>query len=209
MTPLEQVLSWRTLLRASIFSHILEMEFFPKWLDVLYIWLIQPKASFEEVAQWYAFWKSAFPQEVLEMSGVANGFTRGLQLMNKALELGSEAATKLPRPERGHGTPSMPSGSRQGTPAASSKPRPTPSRATEITFRSIVEEYAAAHDLLFIPTGRAHEKSRMPLFRVSKNVDGKGGLLVYILDDAVWAVEGDDFRAISLEDMVVRANKSR
>ncbi len=27
----------------------------------------------------------------------------------------------------------------------------------------------------------------MPLFRVSPSADGKGGLLVYILDDAVWA----------------------
>ena len=208
MTPLEQVLQWRPLIRSSVFSQILEMEFFPKWLDVLYIWLIQPKTNFEEVAQWYAFWKSALPQEVLEMPGVTNGFTRGLQLMNKALELGPDAPTKLPRPEHGPPSKGTPPGSRQGTPAATSKPRPSV-RATEITFRSIVEEYAASHDLLFMPTGRAHEKSRMPLFRVSHNVDGKGGILVFILDDAVWVVEGDDYRAISLEEMVVRANKSR
>jgi tuftelin-interacting protein 11 len=48
----------------------------------------------------------------------------------------------------------------------------------------------------------------MPLFRVSLTADGKGGILVYILDDAVWASVGDDgaYRAISLEDMVLRAN---
>jgi len=31
--------------------------------------------------------------------------------------------------------------------------------------------------------------------------------LVYVQDDAVWAPEGDEYRAISLEEMVVRANK--
>jgi len=77
----------------------------------------------------------------------------------------------------------------------------------EITFRSIVEEFAASHNLLFIPAGRAHEKSRMPLFRVSSSVGGKGGLLVYVQDDAVWAPDGDEYRAITLEDMVLRAIK--
>jgi tuftelin-interacting protein 11 len=124
--------------------------------------------------------------------------------MNKAVELGPDVSAKLPRPD--HGAPTAAAnGSRHGTP----KSRPAPVRATEITFRSIVEEFAASHDLLFIPTGRAHEKSRMPLFRVSHSVDGKGGVLVFILDDAVWALEGDDYRAISLEEMVLRANKPR
>lgn len=92
--------------------------------------------------------------------------------------------------------------------------QPQPAAAGgEITFKSIVEEYAAEHNLLFLPAGKAHEKSRMPLYKVSPNVDGKGGVLVYLLDDAVWAppAEGDspDYRAISLEDMVLRAAKSK
>ncbi|KAF8519028.1 TFP11-domain-containing protein [Hysterangium stoloniferum] len=207
MAPLESVLLWRPLLRASVFSQLLETEFFPKWLDVLHIWLIQPNASFEEVAQWYAFWKATFPQEALDMPGIANGFTRGLQLMNKAIELGPAASSKLPRPDHFPGSRTVDSGSNRSTPVA--KARPASSRTTEITFRSIVEEFAASHDLLFVPTGRAHEKSRMPLFRVSHNVEGKGGILVYVLDDAVWAADGDDYRAISLEDMVLRANKTR
>ncbi|KAF7317000.1 G-patch domain-containing protein [Mycena chlorophos] len=51
MSPLNNVLLWVDLIRPSIFSQLLETEFFPKWLDVLHIWLIQPKVSFEEVAQ--------------------------------------------------------------------------------------------------------------------------------------------------------------
>ncbi|KAG2075749.1 TFP11-domain-containing protein [Suillus decipiens] len=202
MEPLKRVLAWSTLLRGSIFVQLLETEFFPKWLDVLHIWLIQPKVSFEEVAQWYSFWKSSFPDSVQSMPGVARGFTRGLQLMNTAIELGPNAPTMLKRPdlrgEKAIATASI------NQPTAT---KVTPARIQEITFRSIVEEFAASHNLLFMPTGRVHEKSRMQLFRVSSNIGGKGGLLVYVQDDAVWAPDGDEYAAITLEDMVLRANK--
>lgn len=202
MQPLQDVLLWEQHLRPSIFSQILETEFFPKWLDVLHIWLIQPNPSFEEVSRWYSFWKGSFPENVQNMPGVAQGFTRGLQMMNKALELGPEAPTRLPRPDHRL--------SASTTPAQATKPKEKarPARTQEITFRSIVEDYAATHNLLFIPTGRVDERSRMPLYRVSQSADGKGGILVYILDDAVWADDGGEYRAITLEDMVLRATKA-
>lgn len=202
MQPLQDILLWKQLLRPAILSQILETEFFPKWLDVLYVWLIQPNPSFEEVSQWYSFWKGSFSEDVQSMPGVAQGFTRGLQLMNKALELGPEASTRLPRPD--HRT------STTAAPAAKPKEKPRPARTQEITFRSIVEDYAASHNLLFMPTGRVDERSRMPLYRVSQSADGKGGALVYILDDAVWASDGggEEYRAITLEDMVLRATKA-
>ena len=202
MRPLTQVvLPWSSLLRGSIMSQLLEAEFFPKWLDVLYIWLIQPRVSFEEVAQWYAFWKGVFAEDILALKGIQRGFTRGLQLMNEAIELGVDAPTKLKRPDT-----KVEQATTAGTNKAAVKPVAPSSRTHEITFRSIVEGYAAEHNLLFIPTGRAHEKSRMPLFRVS-GPSGKGGVLVYVQDDAVWAPDGDEYRAITLEEMVLRANK--
>ncbi|EPQ56579.1 TFP11-domain-containing protein [Gloeophyllum trabeum ATCC 11539] len=202
MEPINQVLAWADIIRSSVFSQILETEFFPKWLEILHFWLIQPSASFEEVAQWYSFWKGVFPEYVQSMPDVRDEFTRGLQLMNTAIELGPEARNRLPRPERRKPDRASKATSRQGT------PKPRAPRTQEITFRSIVEEYAASHNLLFIPTGRAHETSRMPLFRVSQRADGKGGLIVYIQDDAVWAPEPDgQYRAISLETMVARALK--
>ncbi|TEB36634.1 TFP11-domain-containing protein [Coprinellus micaceus] len=213
MEPFQVVVAWSDLLRSSIFSQILETEFFPKWLDVLHLWLTQPNVSFEEVAQWYQFWKDAFPESVRNLTNIERGFRYGLQLMNDAITLGPEAPAKLKKPDfRGElaarNAPSRPSSAKD--PAAEKRTGRLSARATEITFRAIVEEYAGGHDLLFIPTGRAHEKSRMPLFRVSATADGKHGLLVYVLDDAVWApqpggAESDEFKAIGLEDMVSRA----
>jgi tuftelin-interacting protein 11 len=206
MEPIQQVLLWSQIIRPSVFSQLLETEFFTKWLDVLHVWLIQPKVNFEEVAKWYCFWKKkSFPDFVQNMPRVSRGFTRGLQLMNKAMELGPDAPTRLPRPD--HMEPPTAPTTPGVQPNVSSKGRSA--RSYEITFRSIVEDFAASHNFLVVPTGRAHEKSRMPLFRVSQTADGKGGLLIYILDDAVWAAtEGDEYRAITLEDMVARATSS-
>ncbi|KAI1791848.1 TFP11-domain-containing protein [Ganoderma leucocontextum] len=203
MQPLQDAMSWEPLLRPAILAQILEKEFFPKWLDVLYIWLVQPKASMIEVSRWYEEWKKPFPESIQNMPGVSQGFTRGLQLMNKALELGPDASTQLPRPDH-----TIPLSISATTAAAKPKERPRPVRTQEITFRSIVEEYASSHNLLFLPTGKAHEQARMPLYRVSPSTDGKGGVLVYILDDAVWAADAAGvYRAITIEDMVLRATK--
>ena len=200
MAPLERVLAWAPLIRGSIFASLLAAEFFPKWLDVLHIWLVQPRPNFEEVAQWYAFWKSVFSEDVLALTAVRDGFTRGLQLMNMAIELGPDAPTKLSRPE--HHRNATP------TPAVTAAAKNVPARVQEITFRSIVEDFAATHNLMFLPAGRVHERSRMPLFRVSPTADGRGGILIYVLDDAVWAPDADgEYRAITLENMALRATK--
>jgi tuftelin-interacting protein 11 len=206
MAPIQNVLLWSGIVRPSIFSQLLETSFFTKWLDVLHFWLTRPEVNLKEVAEWYEFWRDkAFPDVVRNMPRVSHGFMRGVQLMHRASELGPAARTHLPRPDHNADTsppavtptPSQPSSTHKGRSA----------RTYEITFRSIVEEFAASHNLLLVPTGRAHEKSRMPLFRVSRTVDGKGGLLIYILDDAVWlATDGEGYRAISLEDMVAQAS---
>ncbi|KAF9054490.1 GC-rich sequence DNA-binding factor-like protein-domain-containing protein [Panaeolus papilionaceus] len=207
MEPIQQVLAWLGIVRSSIISQIIETEFFPKWLDVLYIWLIQPGVSLGQVDEWYRDWKKTFPEEIRDHAGISAGFTRGLQLMSKALELGSDAPTKLVKPNFRQ---EMQQARAPVVKADQAKIRPS-ARVQEITFRSIVEEYASNHNLLFMPTGRAHELSRMPLFRVSSGDDSKRGLLIYILDDAVWAPkpdsaggDGDEFRAITLEDLVLR-----
>ncbi|THV05580.1 TFP11-domain-containing protein [Dendrothele bispora CBS 962.96] len=215
MEPLQNVLLWADLIHPSIFSQLFETGFFPKWLDILYVWLIEPKVDLAQVSDWYGFWKEkVFPESLQSLPGISKGFTRGLQLMNQALELGPDAPTRLPKPDyRTEQAIASPSGSRSnGKPKTTTLPAVSASRTQEITFRSLVEEFAASHNLLFVPTGKAHEKSRMPLFRVSPSADGKGGLLVYILDDAVWAAnEGvggptEEYKAISLDTMVSRAS---
>ncbi|KAG8815304.1 hypothetical protein FRC18_001568 [Serendipita sp. 400] len=78
-------------------------------------------------------------------------------------------------------------------------------------FKTIAEEYAQTHDLLFMPTGKVHLKVRLPMYRITPRGDGKGGIVVYVLDDAIWLVEGGkeegETRPIPLREMVLLASK--
>ena len=129
--------------------------------------------------------------------------------MLQASKLGPEVATRLPQPQV------VPSTQLPSAAIAPSQPnkRALSSRITqEITFKSIAEEFAAEHNLLWVPTGRVHETSRLPMYRVTGRADGKsGGVVVYVLDDAVWLVDdgssSGNVRAITLEEMALLGAK--
>jgi len=188
------------------FRRFWKRPFFPKWLDILYQWLIQPQARFDEIAEWYDRWKDNFPESVQQMPGIQRGFICSQQLMHDTLSLKPSERPRLRRPD--FVAIMKQNGSTSGTSTPSTeKTKGRPSQTVAVTFRMLVEEKAASYNLLFMPSGRTHERSRMPLYRVSAGVDGKGGIDVFIMDDAVWLVEGDDYRAVSLDDMILRASK--
>ena len=64
---------------------------------------------------------------------------------------------------------------------------------------------AAAANLVFLPTGKVAPQGQ-PLFRVSRTIEGKNGVSVYLEDDVVWlADKAGDYNPVSVEDMVKRA----
>jgi tuftelin-interacting protein 11 len=197
--PVRAVLAWADLLRPAILASLLDAGFFPQWLRVLHVWLVAPQADYGQVADWYTQWQGVFPDAVRALPAVRAGFTQGQQLMHTALALGPERVAQLPAPVLAP-TPT-------GAPVKAAPAKAPAGLVRDVTFRDLVEEHAAAHNLLVIPAGRVHERSRMPLFKVTTRADGRGGLLAYVEDDAVWAADGEEWRAISLEDMVVRALK--
>jgi tuftelin-interacting protein 11 len=149
------------------------------------------------------------------MRGIAHGFNAGIELMHQATVLGSSAQTQLPKPNYQPLAPRSSKSSTSRTHQARSLPTPSagisrPSVPTDeetITFRTLAEDIATQNDLLFLPIGKSHQQTGKPLFRVSKTVDGKGGVTVYVGQDAVFAQMDDGaFRAVSLDDMVKRAS---
>lgn len=86
----------------------------------------------------------------------------------------------------------------------SRKPKAAPQPVEEVSFRSVVEEMAAASNLVFLATGKADERGHA-LFRVSQKVDGKSGVTVYLEDDVVYLLEGGEWRPVSVEEMVYKA----
>lgn len=211
MAPLDAILNWSSLMRESTFMTLLEEKFFPKWLDTLHFWLIQPNYNAAEVASWYHFWKdhlnkflTTHKTRLSESKGVEHGFRYGLKLMNEAVTLGDAAPSRLAKPDF------KPIPSRRSKESSSSrtvKPSPAPHvDENEISFKTIAEEHAAEHNLIFVPTGKSHPGTGKPLFKVSKNVDGRGGVTVYVGEDAVYAMMDDGrYRAVLLDDMVKMA----
>jgi tuftelin-interacting protein 11 len=129
--------------------------------------------------------------------------------MLQASKLGPDVATRLPKPSF---VPSTRLPSAATAPSQPNKKTPSSRLTHEITFKSIAEEFAAEHNLLWVPTGRVHERSRLPMYRVTARADGKsGGAVVYVLDDAVWLVEdgssSGNVRAIALEEMALLGAK--
>ena len=53
MGPLLHISAWATIIKPVMFSRLLEIEFFPKWLTVLHIWLTQPESKHHEVNEWF------------------------------------------------------------------------------------------------------------------------------------------------------------
>lgn len=238
LTPLLLVLSCRPLLRSSILSQILEAEFFPKFLDALYTWLVSPSVNYEQVAEWYTWWrKEVFGESSFSscgnLPGVERGFAKALDIMNQAMAMGEDAKYRLDKPDFSRAalvsssslSSTVPSASRESVRRADRdssreagkagmKARQKEEEVTggrDVTFRSVVEEMAAEANLIMLPTGRSHEVSGMPLFRVSRSIEGKSGVTVYLQGDVVYAQCGGgssmstEWKPISVQELIERA----
>ncbi|MCL7025380.1 hypothetical protein MKW94_014971 [Papaver nudicaule] len=79
------VMSWATAIPSRHMVTMLEVEFFPKWQQVLYHWL-RSSPNFEEVTRWYLGWKGIFAAELLANDRIRYQFDIGLNMMNQAVE---------------------------------------------------------------------------------------------------------------------------
>ncbi|KAI0171720.1 TFP11-domain-containing protein [Hypoxylon sp. FL1284] len=178
---LNGVLKWIDVISASMVGEVIVSEVFPMWHDILYQWLTSADANYEEVGQWFEWWKDeVFPKEIASLPSVAAEFEKGTVTIETALDLGADAKTKLPRP---NGSPAHQPKSRSQKPKADKKHEPAlpPQQALEKpepTFRDEVEEWCQENDLQFIPIRKANEEGKH-YFRITARMDGKGGVLAY------------------------------
>jgi len=73
-------------------------------------------------------------------------------------------------------------------------------------FRDIVDSWCAEEDLTLVPLREAHPATGLPLFRITASATGKGGVIVYIKGDIVWAQrkgEKGTFDPIGLDESLV------
>ena len=81
------VMLWRDLLPPAVMAGLWSNEFFPRWLEVLHMWLSN-QPNYDEVTRWYLSWKGAFPAELLEHPAIVMQFNRYVRFRRSRLRLG-------------------------------------------------------------------------------------------------------------------------
>jgi tuftelin-interacting protein 11 len=187
------VFEWLEIISASMVGEVVVAEVFPMWHDVLYQWLITDEANYEEIGQWFEWWKDeVFPDAIKSLPSITAEFEKGTALIEKALDLGDRAKTDLEPPQTGPALQAPKSPSREKSHHKRhhrrEEPQPTPTKqeAPVATFKSKVEDWCQANDLQFIPE-RKKVHAEGPLYRITARGDGKGGVLVYFKGDRLFA----------------------
>ena len=219
MEKLEDVLQWSPFFPLSTIAELVKSEFFPKWHHTLYIWLTSPSVNYDEVGQWYQWWKAQFEMRLSpdfnELHSIASEWQHGLESMLEAAELGPGAATQLPPPmtAAAQGEPHGPA-QKNGTAYPEMAPVAKPATSfTEMptTFKDVLEEWCANEGLHLVPLREADVQTGLPLFRITASASLKGGVVVYLKGDIVWvrgpvAAEGQGrtFAPMGLDDALIR-----
>lgn len=182
LTALEKVMLWRRSFTPTTFGQLLETEFFPKWLQVLYLWLTGDP-NFEEISLWYEWWREVIPEDLHLVPAVKKGFSKALEMMDYALDHGTDS---LPAPLVGPARPIHQPAQVQGrkTSTKHSLREAATEEEREIDFKDVVEDWCAQQNCLLLPLRKAHESGNS-LFKITASASGAGGVTVYFRGDIV------------------------
>ncbi|XP_047075825.1 septin and tuftelin-interacting protein 1 homolog 1-like isoform X1 [Lolium rigidum] len=146
----DRVMIWSSAIPAYCMVHLLEVEFFSKWLLVLYHWLRSTDPDFDEVVYWYKSWRGILPPELIAHRRVRMLLAAGLVMMDNAAE-GREVL--LPGAAReATGCPEA-AEDQQFDAAQRAPPQQVPGAAMEdLSFKDRILAYAEEHGLKFMPS---------------------------------------------------------
>ncbi|KAL4752966.1 hypothetical protein BDW72DRAFT_170061 [Aspergillus terricola var. indicus] len=218
LTPFENILKWKDWFQPNVLGLLFVAEFFPKFHQILYIWLTNDP-NYEEVAEWFTWWRSQFPPEINDLEIVDDEWNKALRTMDLAAQLGDRAAEELPHPS---------STSTSSKPTKYTHPAPQPlqpsslqSRRTaphkpkvieEVAFKDILESWCAEEGLIMLPLREAHPQNGQPLFRITASATGKGGVVAFIQGDVVWVQNKkakEVWEPMGLEEQLVQRAEGR
>ncbi|OQE24276.1 hypothetical protein PENSTE_c007G01894 [Penicillium steckii] len=216
LTTLEDVLRWKGYFKPNVMGMLLVSDFFPKWHEILYIWLTNDP-NHEEVGEWFSWWQTQIPEEINDLTMIQDEWNKGLQTMDHALTLGDRAATELPRPAlpTQSALPSRDDAVAEAAASASAPPPPSVKPRVnneEPAFKDIVENWCMEQELIIRPLREAHPKNGLPLFRITASVTGSGGVVAYLQGDVVWVQNKkakDVWEPMGLEDQLVERAEGR
>ncbi|KAF8856856.1 putative G-patch domain-containing protein [Acephala macrosclerotiorum] len=180
MSALQGVFAWTDILKPRIVGQVIAETAFPMWHNVLHQWLTVVGPN-EEIGQWFEWWRDeVFPDDIKNLKSIQDEFEKGHEMINQALDLGSEASTLLPAPSKTRRISTSP-------PAPVTPAKPAAPIVEETTFRHRVEDWCIENDLQFLPEKKVLH-SAGPLYRITAAGNGKNGTLVYFKGDSLLAI---------------------
>ncbi|ALC38796.1 sip1 [Drosophila busckii] len=93
----QQVWEWHELIPAPHMAQLLDKHFFPRWMQVLVLWLKQAP-DFAEISRWYAGWKSMMSEAVLSQPCIKEHLRRALDMLHRATDVVLQPTTAIPPP---------------------------------------------------------------------------------------------------------------
>jgi tuftelin-interacting protein 11 len=204
LTPLDNVLKWQDLFKPDVLARLLAAEFFPKWLSTLHLWLTTEGVNFGEIGEWFSWWKQQLPDKLTKHPEVVKQWEKGTAMVTAALDLFEQGLplTELPPPAAGPAKPIAKEMAKK-----LNAPKQTPVQEATADFKDILEAWCAVEDLTMVPLREAHPQNGLPLFRITASATGKGGVVVYLKGDVVWAQRKGDRNSwdpIGLDEKLVQ-----
>ncbi|BES97401.1 Septin-interacting protein 1 [Nesidiocoris tenuis] len=95
MEPWNWVMDWCNLASPALIADLLAKSFFPRWLQVLTMWL-NMAPNYDQVAKWYSGWKSLIPDKVRDQPAIKESLRTALELMSRSV--GGPVAPPPPPP---------------------------------------------------------------------------------------------------------------
>ncbi|KAK2579187.1 hypothetical protein KPH14_002709 [Odynerus spinipes] len=78
------VIEWKELIPTHIMAGLLDKFFFPKWLQVLTLWL-NHSPNYDQVTNWYMGWKGMLSDKLLAEPSVKEHFKKAVDMLNRAV----------------------------------------------------------------------------------------------------------------------------
>ncbi|XP_036321564.1 septin-interacting protein 1 isoform X1 [Rhagoletis pomonella] len=152
-----QVWEWYELLTTQQMAQLLDKYFFPKWMQVLVLWLNQ-SPDFAEISRWYTGWKSMLTEDILREPTIKEHMRRALEIMHRATDVLAPGLATMPAPII----------------TATPPPPPPPTildiqmtAPAQLEFKELVSQKCAERGILFAPMPGRRELGKQ-VYRVGK-----------------------------------------
>lgn len=168
------VMDWNKLIPAPIIATILDKCFFPKWLQVLTLWL-NMNPDYDQVSRWYSGWKNLVPETLMNEPVVKEHFRSALEMMSRSVGDGGPPSPPPP-PSQNTATFNRHQNMAESVRTTSQVPQ---------GFRELVQKRCEEKGILFMPLPNR--------FKDGKQIYRVGNVMVYIEKNVLFACNNNNF----------------